>query len=161
MKQVLLVVVFCSVRVTSFTQNQLQYQTFNQLYTDIINDKENITVLNFWATWCRPCVEELPDFEKTNAEFKSKQVKVILANLDFHSKVESLVPAFITSRSLQSSVVHITDQDPNDWINKVDETWTGAIPATVIYAKGKKVWFIEGQTNYEELKTIINKYISE
>jgi hypothetical protein len=55
--------------------------------------------------------------------------------------------------------LHITDKDPNDWINLVDITWSGTIPATAIYYKGEKVWFVEGQTDYENLKSIVTKYI--
>src|SRR5688572_10632780 len=102
----------------SFAQNQLKYSTYADLAAKIREDKAGITVLNFWATWCRPCVAELPDFEKLNADFKSKNVKVILANLDFHSKADSLVPAFMLNRNIQSEVVHITGQDANDWIDQ-------------------------------------------
>jgi hypothetical protein len=106
-------------------------------------------------------VAELPEFEKLYADFKSQKVNMILANLDFHSKTDSVVPEFIKKHHLQSEVVHITDQDPNEWIDKVDITWTGSIPVTAIYYKGEKVWFYEGPANYETLKSIIIKYIQQ
>ncbi len=140
-------------------QSTLTYSSFTDLQTTLLNDKENVIVLNFWATWCKPCVAELPDFEKINADFKDKGVKVVLANLDFHSQTPTVVPEFILKRNIQSSVVHITDQDPNDYINKADVSWSGAIPATVIYFKAEKIWFFEGQIDYETLKSIISKYI--
>lgn len=142
-------------------QTKLQYSSFNSLYGEIIEDKAHITVLNFWATWCKPCVAELPDFEKLNLDFHVKGVRVVLGNLDFHSKTDSLIPPFIIKKGLKSEVIHITDQDPNDWINQVDNSWSGTIPATAIYFKGKKVWFVEGQTDYEILKSIIIKYIEQ
>lgn len=140
-------------------QNQLQYSSFDQLMNEVKSEKAHLVVLNFWATWCKPCVAELPDFELINKEFKEKKVEVILANLDFHSKTAEIVPAFIINKDVQSKVVHITDQDANDWIAKVDEKWTGSIPATIIFYKGEKKWFFEGQTDHETLKSIINKYI--
>ncbi len=144
-----------------FNQSTLSYSSFADLKTTIVNDKEHITVLNFWATWCRPCVAELPDFEKIHAEFNQKGVQVILANLDFNSQADTLVPKFIKKNNTQSKVVHITDQDPNDWINSFWYDWTGTIPVTAIYYKGEKVWFVDGPTDYETLKSILTKYISQ
>jgi thiol-disulfide isomerase/thioredoxin len=140
-------------------QATLEYASFNQLETEILKDQNHVVVLNFWATWCKPCVAELPDFEKIHAELGKKGVRVILANLDLHSKVEPAVPQFIQKQQIQSRVVHITDQDANDYINRVDPTWSGSIPATLIYFQGKKVWFFEGQTDYETIKSILIKYI--
>lgn len=144
-----------------YAQSTLQYASFNDLQTSLLKDNEHVIVLNFWATWCKPCVAELPDFEKLNADYKDKGVKVVLANLDFHSKTAEVVPAFLVDRNIQSNVVHLTDQDANDYINKVDLSWSGAIPATVVYYKGEKIWFFEGQTDYETLKLIIIKYIQQ
>jgi thiol-disulfide isomerase/thioredoxin len=144
---------------STYAQSTLQYASFKTVHEGIKNNKDQLVILNFWATWCKPCVAELPDFEQINAEFKDKGVQVILANLDFHSKTDSIIPPFIVKRNLQSTVLHITDKDPNDWINLVDVTWSGTIPATAIYFKGEKVWFVEGQTDYETLKSIVTKYI--
>ena len=142
-------------------QSSLSYSSFENFKKNIIKDKRNIIVLNFWATWCKPCVAELPDFERIKKDFKKNKVEVILANLDFHSQADSVVPAFIKKNNIQSKVIHITDQDPNDWINKVDPSWTGALPATVIYYKQEKLWFFEGQTDYETLESILTKYIKK
>lgn len=142
-------------------QSILQYSTYEDLRLNIAKNKEHIAILNFWATWCKPCVAELPEFEKIKKDFEKNKVEVILANLDFHSKTEPAVPDFIKKNNLQSKVVHITDQDANDWIDQVDSSWTGSIPVTAIYFKGEKIWFFEGPTDYETLKSIIIKYIQQ
>jgi thiol-disulfide isomerase/thioredoxin len=141
------------------SQAPLEYASFNQLETEILKDQEHLVVLNFWATWCKSCVAELPEFEKIYTDLGAKGVRVILANLDLHSKVEPVVPAFIQKQQIQSRVVHIADQDANEYINRVDPAWSGALPATIIYYQGKKVWFFEGQTDFETIKSIIIKYI--
>ena len=46
-------------------------------------DSDTVYVLNFWATWCAPCVEELPSFEKLNKAYAGKPVKEVLINTDF------------------------------------------------------------------------------
>lgn len=120
-----------------------------------VNDKT--LVINFWATWCRPCVEELPGFEKINAEYADKNVEVWLISLDFHSAVETTLKPFLKKRNIKSRVIHITDTDPNDWIEKVDKNWGGNIPATLVYKSGKRISFHPNQLSYEELVNLISK----
>lgn len=122
--------------------------------------KENDTtyVVNFWATWCVPCVEELPYFEKLNAEYADKKVKVLLVSLDMHKMVESKLIPFIKNKDLQSDVVLLRDPDADTWIRKIDTTWSGALPATIIYNKnGRK--FFEKSFTYEELEKELNNFI--
>lgn len=152
-----LIVMFClsCVAFTAESQN-VELLKFDELSTIIHQKNDSLYVLNFWATWCKPCIEELPHFEKLNAEFADKGVKVILVNLDFHSRVESSVKPFLVRKNIKSRVVHITDTDPNEWISKIEEKWSGAIPATVVYKNGTTVFFKEGALTYDELKTVID-----
>lgn len=120
--------------------------------------KQNDTtyVINFWATWCRPCVKELPYFEQINAKYKEQKVKVILVSLDFADESETKLIPFIKRKELKSEIIILDDPDANSWINKVDEKWSGAIPATIIY-KGNQRIFHEGELNFEDIeKRIVN-----
>ncbi|MBK7429628.1 MAG: TlpA family protein disulfide reductase [Bacteroidetes bacterium] len=130
---------------------------FEQFYQDDILKANGIQVVNFWASWCKPCIVELPYFEKINSEIGSNNFKVCLVNLDFNSKFRGAATDFIKNKKIKSKVVHINDTDPNEWINKVDSSWSGAIPATLIYVNGQKVFFKEGEMSYEELKAEILK----
>ncbi|MCG2612447.1 TlpA family protein disulfide reductase [Flavobacterium sp. SM15] len=116
-------------------------------------------VINFWATWCLPCVKELPYFEQLNEKYKNQNVKVILVSMDMPKKVETSLIPFVIKKKLQSEVLHLDDPDANAWIEKVDKNWSGAIPATVIY-NDKTRKFYEQSFTYEtlekELLTIIN-----
>ncbi|MFL9842923.1 TlpA family protein disulfide reductase [Flavobacterium rhizosphaerae] len=123
-----------------------------------LNQKNDTTyVVNFWATWCVPCVEELPNFEKVNAELKKDKVKVILVSLDMVKMIESRLLPFIENKQLQSQVLLLRDPDSNSWIPKISKSWSGAIPATVIYNKTKRK-FYEQSFTYEELKNEIIKF---
>lgn len=123
-----------------------------------LNRKNDTTyVVNFWATWCVPCVEELPHFEKLNAEYKDHKVKVLLVSLDMHKMVESRLLPFIKDNRIKSDVVLLRDPDQNTWLPKVDSTWTGAIPATVIYNKERRKFF-EKSFTYEELEKEVSKF---
>ena len=116
-------------------------------------------VVNFWATWCAPCVKELPYFEKIKKEFDDKNVEVLLVSLDFPKQVEKKLIPFINKRKLNSKVVLLDDINEDVWIKSIDENWSGAIPATLIYNKNKRK-FYEHSFDYEtlekELQTFIN-----
>lgn len=137
----------------SYSQ-EVELIQFNSLKARMDTTKE-VVVYNFWATWCKPCVAELPYFEKINAKYEGKKVKMVLVNLDFNSKTESLVIPFVKRNKLTSTVLHITDTDPNDWINQVDSSWSGAIPATLILKDGIKKFFVEKEMSYEELEEVV------
>ena len=85
-------------------------------------------------------------------------VEVILVSLDFPKQIESKLIPFLKKRELQSEVVVLDDVDSNTWIPKVHEDWSGAIPATIIYNKRKRM-FYERSFNYEELELELNKII--
>ena len=127
---------------------QLQAKTIQQ-------NNDSLYVVNFWATWCRPCVGELPYFEKAGQNFADKKVKILLVSLDFLSQKEK-VDQFVEKNKIQNSVYLLQAGDANIWINKVDTSWSGEIPATVIYKNGKKVFFREGDfSTQQELDSLI------
>jgi thiol-disulfide isomerase/thioredoxin len=119
---------------------------------------DKILVVNFWATWCAPCIKELPLFEKLQAE-RSAEVKVTLVSmdLDLDSNPEK-VYKFIARKKLQSEVVLLSEKDPNSWINQIDESWSGALPATVIInQKTGERKFIEKELHEGDLERLIEE----
>lgn len=132
---------------------------FNAFEPYLKQHNDTTYVVNFWATWCVPCVEELPHFEKLNAAYKDQKVKVLLVSLDMPQKVESNLLPFVKKKNMLSEVIYLNDPDANAWISKVDTAWSGAIPATVIYKRDQRKFFEQSFT-YEalekELKTVMN-----
>ncbi|HCW06377.1 MAG TPA: TlpA family protein disulfide reductase [Cytophagales bacterium] len=123
----------------------------------IINEGEKIKVINFWATWCAPCVKEMPLFEKLNAE--NKNVKVILVSMDYDLDPNpEKVKRFIDRKKIESKVVILAEENPNNWIDKIDKNWSGALPTTLILnnANGKRK-LIEGELD----ESLLNKTIAE
>lgn len=107
-------------------------------------------VINFWATWCKPCVKELPAFEQLEKENLDTKVKVVLVSLDFPDRLEKGVLPFIEKHNLKSEVVLLDDPDANSWIPAVSKEWSGAIPATLMVKNGRST-FYEQSFTYEEL----------
>lgn len=120
----------------------------------ILKKKEGpVQVINFWATWCGPCVKELPMFEQANAN--NPNIKVTLISLDFADKLDK-VDAFVARKNMKSEVLLLDDLDYNSWIDKVEKSWEGAIPATLIFnpATGKRV-FTQHELKEGELEKLI------
>jgi thiol-disulfide isomerase/thioredoxin len=116
-------------------------------------------IINFWATWCAPCVKELPYFEEITQQYRGQTVEVILVSLDFPRQYESKLKPFIQDKNLQSEVIALNDTDMNTWIPQVDQNWSGAIPATLIYNKNQRQFF-EKSFSQQELQTLLKQFIN-
>lgn len=130
---------------------------FDKLEYFLKQKNDTTYVVNFWATWCIPCVEELPHFEKLNEKYKGDKVKVMLVSLDMSKMVESRLLPFIKNKQLKSDVVYLQDPDQNTWLPKVDPAWSGAIPATIIYNKDKRKFYKQSFT-YDELEKEVSNF---
>lgn len=127
----------------------------------LLNKKDDKTyIVNFWATWCKPCIEELPDFEKTYAEQKDNNVEMLLVSLDMPSMWEKRLVPFVKEKKLKGEVVILDDPKMNEWIPKIDANWEGGIPATLIYNKEKRIFYSHGFT-YEELNAELDKFLNK
>ncbi|MEO1030160.1 MAG: TlpA disulfide reductase family protein [Bacteroidota bacterium] len=120
---------------------------------------DKIHVVNFWATWCAPCVKELPYFEAIKEKYESNNVEVLLVSLDFPRNYDSKLKPFIKKHNLKSEVVAFDDVDQNRWIPAINEAWTGALPATIIYNNEKRQ-FYERSFTLEELETELKQFLS-
>ncbi|MBG43274.1 MAG: thioredoxin [Aequorivita sp.] len=134
----------------------LNFEELEQQYLQKKND--SIYIINFWATWCKPCIKELPAFEKLASNYSDKKVKLLLVSLDFPDKLESQVIPFIERNNIQSEVVLLDDADANSWIPKVSPQWSGAIPATIIYKKDNRK-FYEQSFTFEELEAELKTFL--
>lgn len=128
--------------------------SFNELEPLINKNNDTVHILNFWATWCKPCVKELPYFEKINYQYKYAKVRTILVSLDFSENKDNLVIPFLKEKNIKSEVIILDDPDANSWIDKVNPDWSGSIPATLIY-KGNQKYFHEGIMDYNTLDSIV------
>ena len=127
----------------------------DQLQASIQQEKNRIQVINFWATWCGPCIKELPLFEKLQAERTDILVRLVSLDMDLDPDPQK-VRSFAARKKLHSEVLILDERNPNEWIDKLEKTWSGAIPATLlINNKNGKRKFIERALHEGELEKLI------
>ncbi len=134
---------------------QVQKVSYKQLEPYLQLESDTVQIVNFWATWCVPCREELPAFEKIREKYSDKKVKVLLVSLDFPNQAEKQLMPFIRKNNIKSKVMLMDDPHQNEWIDKVDPKWSGALPFTQIYSKGFRQSY-ERSFRFNELDSLIN-----
>ncbi len=121
-----------------------------QLEERLLKGADTTFVVNLWATWCGPCVKELPYFEALD----TARAKVLLVSLDFEDVLATKVIPFVQQRKLRSEVMLLNEDNPNDFIPRVSRDWSGAIPATLFINEQRGVrYFFEGSVEEGELET--------
>jgi thiol-disulfide isomerase/thioredoxin len=151
----IIVFLFLVFSLKSYSQ-QVKLITIDQLQERIKTGKDSTYIVNFWATWCAPCIKELPHFEKLAAEHKTEKLTVLLVSVDFKSKLTSAVVPFVKRKNLKNQVFLLNESNPQEYIDRVDPSWSGSIPAT-LFIKGDKRKFLENEFTYEQLLTEYKK----
>ena len=127
------------------------------LHSMIEKGKNDIVVINFWATWCGPCVKEMPLFEKVFNSRKDIDIRLISMDLDLDTDPRK-VWSFVERKKIASPVFILDEHDPNAWIGTIDQSWTGALPATLIVNRAtKKRLFAERELKDGELEKLIDE----
>ncbi|MFI5453222.1 TlpA disulfide reductase family protein [Pedobacter sp. UC225_61] len=137
---------------------QVKLVSLKELDKRFSKGKDTTYVLNFWATWCGPCVEELPYFENLKTEYFKKPIKVILVSMDFKSKVKSNVIPFVKKHKLKSEVYVINEPNQQAFIDNVDKKWSGALPATLIVINNRRTFF-EKEFTGTELEDLVKNMV--
>ena len=98
----------------------------------LISNADHPLVINFWATWCMPCIEELPYFEKLAAGYKKDSVELILVSLDMKDDYPGKIERFIRERKIVSTVWWLDEHDADYFCPLIDRKWSGSLPATLM-----------------------------
>jgi len=142
--------------VVTISAQDIRVLDYRQLKPYLEKKNDTTYVVNFWATWCLPCVKEMPYFQKIHYHYAGSGVKVLLVSLDFVNHIESRLKPFIQKHQLTPEVLVLNDPDANSWISQVHPAWSGALPATLVYNR-HSVDFYEKSFTYEELEQIVKQ----
>lgn len=141
--------------------NEVKVIKYEELFSKINQPTDQLIAVNFWATWCGPCVEEIPHFNEIVDKYKDNEnLKVLFVSMDRLKQLEK-VNQFVKSKNMNAEVVLLDDNKRmNEWIPAIDKSWSGNIPVTAFYKNGQKVHFVNSEMNKEEFETIINSYLN-
>jgi thiol-disulfide isomerase/thioredoxin len=129
----------------------LTIDKFNALSPKIFNASDTIYVVNFWATSCPPCIVEMPHFNALEINIQHKPVKIYLVSLDLIKDTETRVKPFIAKHHVLPQVIHLKDDFYSKWVDKIDPSWYGALPATLIIKGSNRKFTFGAFDRYEDL----------
>jgi thiol-disulfide isomerase/thioredoxin len=105
----------------------------------IIAETKTPLVVNFFATWCKPCLEELPFFLEEYNNHRKDSLQFLLVSLDFKDEFQVKVAQFVQKRKINAPVIWLDETNADVFCPKVDSSWSGAIPASL---------FVNNKTGY-------------
>lgn len=126
-----------------------------ELLSLIKSTDDTVRLFNFWATWCKPCVRELPYFDELNNTRKKEKFQLYLVSLDFRDDYKKRLLPFLKKKNISSPVLLFDGGNPNDWIDRIHPEWSGSIPASLIAYKGQKCF---EENEFHSLDELINFY---
>lgn len=136
-------------------------EQFSELQSIIDSEKDTLLVLNFWSTYCPPCIKEMPLFNKLESEFKNKKIRILLISLDDVTQLESRIYPFVKKHGIVQEVMILKDQNYSKWTEKIDESWYGALPAALIIKGEKRNFRFGSYETYEALKSDVDSILNE
>ena len=139
MKGILSVLVVFLFAVSGYSQ-QVKKVKIGEI-EQLIQQSDHPLIISFWATWCAPCIHEIPYFQETVSKYKEKNVELVLVSLDFREAFPSGIESFIKKKNFQARFYWLDETNADHFCPKIDPKWDGSIPATL---------FINNKTNYRK-----------
>ena len=133
---------------------------YDQLRPLLHKDNDTTYIVSFWATWCAPCVGEMPYFLALDSMYEDRPLQLLLVSLDFKKDYIRKLEPFVQQRKLADRVVVLEDNRANFWIDDIHPSWSGAIPATLVYKGEKREFFERTFHTVDELTAIVKPYLN-
>jgi len=121
---------------------------------------DTVYVVNFWATFCKPCIEEIPDFIRLVEKYKTQKVKLLLVSLDLPGYYPAKIAAFAKKNKYNTNIVWLNETNADHFCPMIDAKWSGAIPSTIIVNNNNGYRkFTEDQISPEEFEKALKEAI--
>lgn len=154
LKSIFLLSLALLIHAAAFSQ-QAKDVSYNELKNIIHQKNDTVYIVNFFASWCDPCLAELPEFVKFSDEHKN--IKMIFVSLDFKKDHQQTLKKLIEKYHIKQPVYFLNESKAGSWISDVDSTWSGAIPAT-IFVNNKKSKFYSQTFTIETINQTLNTF---
>ena len=139
MKRILLLACVIQFGAVAFSQ-QVKKVRITEI-EEIIQKSDHPVIISFWATWCLPCVHEIPYLQETVKKYGNKGVELVLVSLDFKESFPATIESFIKQKNFQASFYWLNETNADHFCPKIDQKWDGSIPATL---------FVNNKTSYRK-----------
>jgi thiol-disulfide isomerase/thioredoxin len=144
-----LVTIFLLFNLFSYAQ-EIKSMKISELEA-FIQSRTKPTVINFWATWCAPCVEEMPWFNKIVNQ--NKDVELVFVSLDNNRAYPGRIQSFISAKNINATLIWLNETNADIFCPRIDKKWEGSIPATLFVNRSRNYRrFIESQLSPGELR---------
>ncbi|WP_018616840.1 redoxin domain-containing protein [Segetibacter koreensis] len=141
---VLLMVAFYSLAQNTRPVTQIIKRVSAEEVRSFIDTTSVPTIVNFWASWCGPCIREIPWFDSLISK-KNLPVKLLLVSLDSPFEDPGKLVAFVKKQGYKGEVVFLNDANIHHYLSIIDKKWTGEIPASIFINKSKKYYQLFNQ----------------
>jgi thiol-disulfide isomerase/thioredoxin len=108
---------------------------------EYIRKSDHPLVVNFWATWCAPCIEEIPYFQEEVKKHAGQKAELVLVSLDFKDAYPSQLASFIKKKNYEATFFWLDETNADHFCPQIDPKWSGSIPSTL---------FINNKTGYRK-----------
>ncbi len=151
------VLILCTIaHVPQLTAQTVETIDKQKLRTLITERNNRPLLLNIWATWCTPCVEEFPDIIRVYREHSD--VDVVAISADYPDEIEEKIQPFLRTMNVPFSVYVADFADQDEFFSMFDSRWGGEIPATFIYDhNGNQTHFLKGKQTFADFKKAVEE----
>ncbi|HZS04874.1 MAG TPA: TlpA disulfide reductase family protein [Blastocatellia bacterium] len=128
----------------------------------LAHHRGEIVLVNLWATWCKPCIKELPDLVKLQRQYRDKKFTVIAVSFDDLEDLDSKVRPFAREKSPEFIHYLQKEDDPEKFVSVVDSAWEGIVPTNFLFDReGKLKGKLIGGKSYEDFETAITPLLNQ
>jgi thiol-disulfide isomerase/thioredoxin len=136
------------------------YDSFEQVAGIFKQTTDTTYVVNLWATWCKPCREELPFLQDLATKEAGKKLVVVLVSLDTEAGAIARIPAFLDKVAPNLPAIVLTEDD-SLWGKTIDRVWASNLPTTIIYRGDLRFIYRRNFRTYNDLRAALDPLIGK